>query len=178
MLGRMCLQTLGRDPSQCAYLCRHKLIGIRRARELEAEGWGSLSLSASFPWRSIHSSSIHSMHRESPSPCQAQWGTAKQKSAYTCAGTCIWNTCLKGAEHRALSRQYLRQAGGKMAQAESIYVKDLSLFNKALHTEYTDTPGTQQHWINATTLPSWVLINANTLFGRHGLWGPRINFRC
>lgn len=136
------------------------------------------SVTVSFISMEIHSFIKHSFNAESPSPCQAQWGTAKQKSAYTCAGTCIWNTCLKGAEHRALSRQYLRQAGGKMAQAESIYVKDLSLFNKALHTEYTDTPGTQQHWINATTLPSWVLINANTLFGRHGLWGPRINFRC
>jgi hypothetical protein len=58
---------LGLDPSQCAYLCRHNLIGIRRARELEAEGWGSLSLSVSLPWRSIHSSSIHSVLKESQS---------------------------------------------------------------------------------------------------------------
>lgn len=88
----MCLQkNLGCAPSRRAYLCRHNLIGISRARELEAGGWGSLSLSASFPWRSIHSSSIHSVCTESPSLYQARWGTERrwQKPAYNFADMCL-----------------------------------------------------------------------------------------
>lgn len=151
-------EKLGWNPPRYAYLCRHNLIGIRRARELGGRKM-ELSVTVSSISMEIHSFIKHSFKAYVvPSPCQAQWGTGRQqKPAYNFADTCIWNTVLKRTEHSILLRQHLRQAWGKMVQMQSIHVKGLGFFVGNLH----NVPNTHlAHRMLVPYLPKILLMPA------------------
>lgn len=69
----------GQDPPQYAYLCRHNLIGIRRARELGGRRM-AFSVTVSSISMEIHSFIKHSFKAYRVlRPCQAQWRTGRQQ---------------------------------------------------------------------------------------------------
>lgn len=129
--SRICLKkTLGWDPSQYAYLCRHNLIGIRRARELEAEGWSSLSLSALFPWRSIHSSNIHLGLTQYPIHARLSGEQEDSRSQLIILQTHVSETHSFAKNRTQTSFKAIFKTSMRL---QSTHVKELGLFIRQLH---------------------------------------------